>query len=302
MTDGSGDDAGEGMPLSLEISRAFASGDLDLSLRKGAPPVGWDSMPECSAARRIRGHGATDAAVRIFVTLVSALDRARDADRLWQSAAEAYVDAPWAFEPAAVAEHSLLELQDLLRRYGVSQRHTVDSAVWRTIAEALLRAEAVPAIHEAIHRGIGQVSVLRREVEAATPEGSPLFPMLRGPKVARMWIRMLAVPGNAVISGFGELEMAVDVQVQKVTAYLGLRDVHGQDVEKVRDSVQAAWAEQIARFGAAGPDALRGTAAALDPAVWFFGKWGCTFCERAGKRLPIHAVCRGCRFKGSSSA
>ena len=26
-------------------------------------------------------------------------------------------------------------------------------------------------------------------------------------------------------------------------------------------------------------------AAALDPALWFYGKWGCTFCERAGRRL-----------------
>jgi hypothetical protein len=197
-----------------------------------------------------------------------------------------------------VTERSVLELQDVLRDHGVSQRHTVDSAVWRTIAEALLRPPLAPAIHEAIYRGVGKVSVLRREVEATTPHGSPLFPMLRGPKVARMWIRMLAVPGNALISGLEDLEVAVDVQVQKVTAYLGLLDVHGQDVEKVRDRIQTAWADQIHRFGAEGPGSLRGTAAALDPAVWFFGKWGCTFCERARQCLPVHGVCNGCRLEG----
>ena len=30
---------------------------------------------------------------------------------------------------------------------------------------------------------------------------------------------------------------------------------------------------------------IANTAAALDPALWFFGKWGCTRCEQAG-RLP----------------
>jgi len=189
-----------------------------------------------------------------------------------------------------------LDLQDVLRRYGVSQRHTVDAAAWRTIAEGLLRKNLAPAIHDAIHLGSGEVGVLREEVMAKTAEGSPLFPFLRGPKVSRMWIRMLAVPGNASISGFDELEMAVDVQVQKVTAYLGLLDVLGQDVEKVRDRIQAAWHDQIAQYGAEGPEALRDTAAALDPAVWFFGKWGCTVCERAGRKQPVHTICEGCRL------
>ena len=42
------------------------------------------------------------------------------------------------------------------------------------------------------------------------------------------------------------------------------------------------------------PDSTANACAALDPALWFFGKWGCTFCEQAGQKLPIHPVCDGC--------
>jgi hypothetical protein len=46
--------------------------------------------------------------------------------------------------------------------------------------------------------------------------------------------------------------------------------------------------QALAAGNAVGPEPLRGTAAALDPALWFWGKWGCSFCERAKRRVPIH--------------
>ena len=62
-----------------------------------------------------------------------------------------------------------------------------------------------------------------------------------------------------------------------------------------REAVQRAW--RGAADAAEGPSALAGTAAALDPALWFFGKWGCTFCETARRRMPIAGVCRArCRL------
>ena len=44
------------------------------------------------------------------------------------------------------------------------------------------------------------------------------------------------------------------------------------------------------------------TPGALDPALWFYAKWGCTFCQHAGAKLPISAVCAGCRFPLTSPA
>ena len=97
---------------------------------------------------------------------------------------------------------------------------------------------------------------------------------------------MLAAPGNARIRWLATLPVAVDVALTQ-----GLSD------GTARSKVQSAWHAGV--HEADGPAAISGTGAALDPALWFFAKWGCTFCERASWRLPIHNVCRGCSLGGS---
>lgn len=120
--------------------------------------------------------------------------------------------------------------------------------------------------------------------------------LLQGPKIGVMWVRMLAYPGGAFITSLDTLPVAVDVQVRKVTEYLGLTDTHGRDLERVRRLIQEAWATDVRHYGAEGPDPIAGSPAALDPALWFYGKWGCTRCERAGRKLPISRICQECRF------
>jgi dihydrofolate reductase len=81
------------------------------------------------------------------------------------------------------------------------------------------------------------------------------------------------------------------VQVRKVTEYLGLTATHGWPLEEARPVIQAAWRQQVDEFGADAAGPPKDTCAALDPALWFFGKWGCTFRERSGRQLPIHSAC-----------
>jgi hypothetical protein len=69
----------------------------------------------------------------------------------------------------------------------------------------------------------------------------------------------------------------------------------------VRTQIQRGWQEAIDNGTAVGPEQLRGTAAALDPVLWFWGKWGCSFCERAKRQIPVHSVCEGCKL-GDSTA
>jgi hypothetical protein len=109
-----------------------------------------------------------------------------------------------------------------------------------------------------------------------------------------MWVRMLAAPGDARITNLDVLPVAVDVQVRKVTEYLGVTDTGGQPLEMVRSTIQDAW-RRLAP-SADGPSVLAGTGAALDPAVWFYGKWGCSACERQGRRMPIGRACTGCLY------
>jgi hypothetical protein len=213
------------------------------------------------------------------------MDRARDADRLWRNGTDLVLKVPWVFRPGEVVAHSFGELLEVLAKHRVSQRHGSDGAAWRIIAELLAHPSQAPAMHAAIYDGIGDARLLLAELAAPTPRG-PRVPLLSGPKIAPMWIRMLAVPGGAVISSLAELPVAVDVQVRKVSEYLGVVNTRGRPLEQVRGLIQRTWREDVRQYGTEGPPALAGTAAALDPALWFYGKWGCTICEVTGRQLP----------------
>jgi len=282
--------------LASRITTAFMRCELNLSQRRGAPAQGWAGVPEVAAARAIEAAAASPSEVRRFITFCAAMDRARDADLLWASAARLFVSQRWCFDSAAVVAASFTDLADALRRSKVSQRHGLDTAAWRLIGESLADRRVAPTIHDAIDHGAGDAGELLAALQATTPAGTARFPMLAGPKIGPMWVRMLVVPGGAVIGSIDVLPVAVDVQVRKLTEYLGVTDTRGQDLEAIRPVIQGAWRRDVQAGGALGPAPLQGTCAALDPALWYLGKWGCTHCERARKRVPVHEICAACRF------
>jgi hypothetical protein len=253
-------------------------------------------MPECVAATAVRERGGTDVDVRLVVTFTAAMDRARDADRLWAAAVCLHESSPWVFHPESVSEASLFDLADALRTARVTQRHGQDAAAWRMIAESLVQRDRAPAVHDAIYAGLGDARDLLAALRRTTASGTDLFPFLRGPKVGPMWVRMLAVPGSAQISSLEVVPVAVDVQVRRVTEYLGVTETASLDLEVARPIIQAAWHEQVRRGGTEGPGPLAGTDSALDPALWFWGKWGCSACERAATKMPIAEACALCHF------
>lgn len=287
--------------LVTEITDAFVRKQLDLSERGGAPSGGWSAMPEVAVIERLHQEGLEEAGARRFVTFVAAMDRARDADRLWLLAASLWRSAPWVFDPQAIVEHRVTDLADVLRQSGVSQRHGPDAIAWRLIAESLMDDDAPPHVVAAIEDGTGDARDLLSALQSTTASGTSRFPMLSGPKVGPMWIRMLAVPGGARITSLEVLPVAVDVQVRKVTEYLGVTATADLELEAARGRIQRAWQAGVETGTAVGPPALSGTAAALDPALWFWGKWGCTFCERAGRKIPIGSPCSSCRFPNRGS-
>ena len=282
--------------LAKQITAAFQAGELDLRARPAAPAAGWAGMPEVAVAQRMRMAGASDHEVRLLLTFTAAMDRARDADVLWFNALRLFEAEPWTFCPREVVAQSLTRLADTLRGFRVSQRHGPDAAAWRVIAESLRDAAIVPAVSRAIHHGQGDARELLQAIQASSEGGTDRFPFLRGPKVGPMWVRMLAYPGGATVSSLEAVPVAVDVQVRKVTEYLGVTDTGSADLDIARPLIQAAWALDVSAKGTLGPPGLDGTAAALDPALWFWAKWGCTYCERSGHPEPIAAPCKQCRF------
>ena len=77
--------------------------------------------PEVGAVSRLRDLQASDREVRLFLTFVSAVDRMRDASRLWRAAATLYESRPDLFEPTEVARVPVSRLREVLPSAEVSR-------------------------------------------------------------------------------------------------------------------------------------------------------------------------------------
>jgi hypothetical protein len=155
-----------------------------------------------------------------------------------------------------------------------------------------------PQVTEAIYDGKGDAATLLLVVRPHGLDGSHLFPLLRGDKIAPVWVRMLVDPGGARLTRLDEVPVAVDVHVLRVTRNLGMLPDASGSPETVRRRVRALWMAEVRTHGCEGTPELGVTCAALDAALWFFGVWGCAHCEKVGRRLPIAPVCNRCSYGG----
>lgn len=279
--------------IAEEIAGDFYGGRLDLSARGLPPAHGWPDMPEVACARACRRDGVSERTVRRLLTFVCAMDRARDADRLWRAAHGLLSAHPETFDPSAVAAMPIERLSALLAEGGVSQRHGPDSRAWRTIADSLSTGSG--PVCGIVERGVGDADALLADLRSADRSGRSRFPLLRGPKIGPVWVRIMANPGGARVRGIERIPVAVDVHVRRVTRNLGVAATDG------KRTVQAAWHAATSAGDVQGPPGIAGTCAALDPALWFFGKHGCRHCEAVSRRIPIGAACRRCMAFGCAS-
>lgn len=279
--------------LAAVISSDFYENRLDPSSRGDAPLKGasWDTMPEVRAAGQLRAQKVPDAAVRMFLAFIAAVDRARDATALWRAGVSLFGSHPEVFDPRQAADLPYSTLRRLLTGSGVSQRRDLDARAWRRIARSLAVSER-SRVYDVIHRGIGDAEELLKEVRAGRG-----YPMLRAPRIGPMWVRMLAEPGGATIARLDRIPVAVDVHVRRTTENLGVTNTGDLDVEAARPLIQLAWQKAVAGVSIGGPARIAGSCAALDPALWSFGKYGCSYCERAGTRLPVSSACGHCRLR-----
>ena len=283
--------------LAEVIAGDFYDDRLDLSARKVAPGDTWSRMPEVECVARLRVPGVSLRTVRLFLTFIAAMDRARDAARLWKNGVELFQSHPELFEPSEVSAISIPELRGLLSQYGVSQRHEPDSLAWNAIARSL--GEGGSPVSRVVDSGVGNARDLLGDLLTSTG-GKPRFPLLKGPKIGPMWVRMLVAPGEAKIDGMGIIPVAVDVHVRRVTENLGVSDTKDMSLEGASPVIQDAWRSAVAAAKIGGPPGITDTCAALDPALWTFGKYGCSHCQRTGQFMPISLACDHCRLRIST--
>ena len=251
----------------------------------------WLQMPEVGCVEQLRACGVSDRTVRLFLTFITAMDRARDANRLWCDGLRLFQVCPDIFEPAKASALPIQTLRENLSKFKVSQRHRPDSDAWSTIASSLVFGEG--PVCQAIEEGIGDAKELLRDLRSRR-DGRSRFPMLKGPKVGPMWVRIIANPGGAKISNIETITVAVDVHVRRVTENLGVTETRDLEMDKAKPHIHAAWQNAVASAEFGGPEGISGTCAALDPALWFFGKNGCSYCESEGKQVPISDACNDC--------
>ena len=281
--------------LAALLAGDFYDDQLDLSARGTAAGPAWSRLPEVESVQHLRACGTSDRSVRLFVTFVAAMDYSRDSTRLWRAAVKLFASHPEVFDPDKVVSMPSPTVSDLLRASGVSQRHGPDATAWCSIADSL--ASRSGAVCRVVEDGIGDAEELLAELKSRDRAGLTRFPMLRGPKVGPMWVRIMANPGGAQISRIATIPVAVDVHVRRVTENLGVTATRGPKLnKKIKKKIQCAWyaAVKVARIG--GPSGITDTCAALDPALWFFGKHGCGHCEKMRQRIPISRACHHCQL------
>ena len=278
------------------LASDFYGAKLNLSERGIASYDPWSQMPEVEVTKRMRASGESERTVQLFLTFVSAMDRARDANSLWQSAAELFMSHPELFEPAEVEKISLGTLKSLLRESRVSQRHGPDSKAWHIISASLIIGDN--PIRRVIDSGFGDALELLKSLRSRDQTGRSRFPLLRGPKIGPMWVRMMANPGGAEINCIEQIPVAVDVQVRRAVENLGIANTQGFNLRKAKPIIQEACREAVAEVNIGGPDRIAGTSAALDPVLWFYGKYGCSYCENenSGRQAPIGKACEHCKL------
>lgn len=207
----------------------------------------WERMPEVECAGLLCDRDERERTVRLFLTFVSAMDRARDAGSLWKKGFELFKSNPELFDPAQASNIPFRNLWRLLRTSGVSRRHRQDVPAWRRIAESL-RSRSCSPVRRAIDGGVGDAAELLEDLRGCDRSGNPLFPLLQGPKIGAMWVRIMADPGGARIRNLNVVPVAVDTHVRRITEYLGVTDtLDCPSTEKARPAIQRFWKKAVGR-------------------------------------------------------
>ena len=278
------------------ITEDFYQGQLDLSARKNAPPSNtWSAMPEVECVGYLRDCGVSERMIRLYITFIAAMDYSRDSKQLWWAGVELFVEHPDLFDPIKLNQGSFEMLSEKLKEKKVSQRHTKDSDAWHDIACTLLTESQCP-VNQTIESGIGDAKKLLHDVTSLGTTGRVRFPLLRGPKISAMWIRMLAEPGQAKIRHIESIPVAVDTHVCRATSYLAVTIKQSLTPEKDRKLIQSVWRSAVATTNIGGPERISGSCAALDPALWFYGKHGCSQCQTVGHKVRIGRACTYCQI------
>ena len=166
---------------------------------------------------------------------------------------------------------------------------------WRAIGRSLVFG--VDTVSRLVDSGLGDAEDLMKDVRRGDSERPHSLSLSAGSEdQCDVWVRIMANPGGAAIRRMETVSVAVDVQVCRATENLGVTDTRGLKPKDARTVIQDAWRTAVRAGRVGGPAGIAGTCAALDPALWFFGKYGCSHCEQIRRLVPISRACENCQL------
>ncbi len=103
----------------------------------------------------------------------------------------------------------------------------------------------------------------------------PFFPLLKGPKIAPLWVRVLRDNAGVELSGLDEVPIPVDVHVLRAALCTGaLRGSFSGATAAIFEQVRGLWRD--ATRGLSLPDGRPMVALDLDEALWTLSRLGCS--------------------------
>jgi len=257
--------------LAIDEDKAVRIAKVLLSLH--AEKHSLVSMPEYQLPRNLQPGSREHAN---YLTYIISIDYMTDAEKLWRNARGAYELYPERFTPEIILKASEDRLRVFLRRLGA--RYSSNAVkIWKKISKLLLdRYEADP---RNITPQPSTISEIKWKLDA--------FPSLRGPKLTNFYIRAMGETGLLKVKNLNELDIPVDKQVTRFTAYTGVIKFLSSKFQgcanddPLRSVIQEAWRE-AART-------LRIAPWKLDEPIWNIGSKLCT--QRKCHHCPVENLC-----------
>lgn len=181
----------------------------------------------------------------LYLTFTTALNRQRDAERLYEKFERLWYDEHWIFEPdSLIEEHDYQESADLFVREG-TRFGEQDAQVWYEIARTLYEEfDSDPMnLFAFCDNDMQQLEEYVRTASGDTRffDHGKRFPALRGAKIRPLWLRLIS---NQVceLKRPGGSEVSVDTHIVQITNKICGTDLSGEP-ERHKIRIRQFWRE-----------------------------------------------------------
>jgi len=225
----------------------------------------------------------------VWITLLSSLDYIRDADVLWGAGKIAAENnaTKWIFDVKRVNNVDLASLTRALLSSKIAQRKDKDTDIWKRVSVGIVEIMNGDILDFIKSRCEGDARILYYYVGLKYKK---TFPVLSGPKILSMWIRLLQRYANVKLSNINEIPIPVDVHVARATINIACQSKSCvSDIEKERQGINDLW-DSIAK------ELKDYNKHDFDECLMTLSRIGCTNCKYPAFKMkgqcPVKAYCR----------